>query len=1500
MKKTKEKNGLLICMLVLILITAISCGYICLDNNAQFANASTDLDSTIDVKTDLENFSDIKYIPNSNYFIANPYHHSNKDGESANGICTTVALELLLGYHNYYTDRRLIPKEADGKQFLDESYGDLIKHPYINSEPCTDNDGLGSKELGLCDSVFDEIVNLSAFSEIGLDQMLNNATTGANKFLKKYAKTNNDISLKFGLINKNTVLAEIDAGRPVVLGMAGKSSNGEYDFHVVTIYGYATYKGEFGYIGHWGWGYGSVQMWGPERWFAFQVTMNVDHNHNYVECKEDINNTHRKFECTDCGCTTIDELYKVNADGTEIVGLNYEPLANVTVPNSITKIGNGVFENSNVETIDFNNTVSEIGDNAFKNCSNLKKIVLTNNLKYIGKDAFYKCGALTNISFSYKLRQVCEGAFAGCNNLNISVESYNAYYSADSNVLYNKDKTKIIASGKVSDTITIPNTVTEIAPSAFEGNNNLKKVYFGKNNPLIGENSFADCSNLNEVYFYDYNVSSIPSSSFANDVFTAYVPYISLGSYSEVLGSNSKTTSVLTTLFYVSDAQVIAQQDVYYGSVLNSLYLPNKDGYSFAGWYRNPDLQGDAVCDGALWEETTDTSLYADWQIVEYNVFFNLNGGTLTCDNPMSYTVEDNIIFEIPTKTGYTFAGWTIDGQAVDGIGKGTYGDIEADANWTANTYTVTFDVNGGASQLQPISVVFEQEYRIDTIPTKEGHIFDGWFDQKDVGVCYATADGVSTRLWDKAENTTLYAHWSLKSYQIQINSDGTIVWIGENGLSLQPCEITYGTIINCINLVPEFKKMSASYREGRIFDHFEYENDTVNWTSIPDLGDNGAVISIIPAWVLEEHTIHFITKCNITVPAIQAEYGTPIDLSTVNREGYNFVGWFTQEQNGERVTWKTMPDLTVSVQNNGSCEVYARYELINYTISYNLDGGTNSASNPTVYNVESNIKLYNPTKIGHTFNGWYLNSAKTMLVDTNNFGFGNKTLYAKWNPNKYSVTLDKQGGAGGNSNVLAVYGQKLESKTAPTRIGYTFKGYFSQPNGQGKQYYDSDMQGEIWDELKNITLYACWEANIYKITLHNINQYNPNDIGYIYATYGSVVPELEGFAPEKEGYAFEGFYSNPNGKGIKYYKMEFANSPREAAALGYDEYWREKPVPCQEAIWSNAFDGDLYAHFVLLEMDYVYVRMDNENKVGLGVSQPIHLRHGETVKVTAETVERYVFEYFTIGTRKITTSIIDFNVKLQRGEGSKEVYSAYSLTAWYKKDSCIASGTLITLADGRQVPVESLKGNEMLLVWNMLTGKFDASRILFIDKDPAQIYKVINLGFSDGTTVKVISEHGFWDYDLNKYVYLREDASKYIGHRFNKQIIEADGSYGNAKVQLVSVKVCEEYTTAYSPVTYAHLCYYVNGMLSMPGGITGLFNIFEVNPETMTIDVGAMARDIEQYGLFTYEEFAELLPISEDAFNAFNGQYLKIAIGKGLTDMDTLQKLAEHYAEFL
>ena len=296
----------------------------------------------------------------------------------------------------------------------------------------------------------------------------------------------------------------------------------------------------------------------------------------------------------------------------------------------------------------------------------------------------------------------------------------------------------------------------------------------------------------------------------------------------------------------------------------------------------------------------------------------------------------------------------------------------------------------------------------------------------------------------------------------------------------------------------------------------------------------------------------------------------------------------------------------------------------------------------------------------------------------------------------------------------------------------------------------------------------------------------------------------------------------------------------------------------------------------------------------------------GPTRTVTAADKEGYEFiewrryynnssGYKVLGTSKTITLYPNELIPSGNFANVNEIFiiATFEQLPEEEDDSCLAPGTLITLADGTHKAVEDLTGDEMLLVWDMETGTFGSAPIVFVDSELTGHYEVITLTFSDDTTVEVISEHGFWDADLNEYVYLDENAEDYIGHSFLKQS-------GNimTEVTLTDVDISAEITEAYSPVTYGHLCYYVNGMLSMPGGIDGLFNIFDVDPDTLTIDEESYAADIAEYGLYTYEEFSEIFPVGEEVFEAFNGRYLKVAVGKGLITPDRIGELIERYSE--
>lgn len=224
------------------------------------------------------------------------------------------------------------------------------------------------------------------------------------------------------------------------------------------------------------------------------------------------------------------------------------------------------------------------------------------------------------------------------------------------------------------------------------------------------------------------------------------------------------------------------------------------------------------------------------------------------------------------------------------------------------------------------------------------------------------------------------------------------------------------------------------------------------------------------------------------------------------------------------------------------------------------------------------------------------------------------------------------------------------------------------------------------------------------------------------------------------------------------------------------------------------------------------------------------------------------------------------------------------------KEQSCLLPDTLVTMADGTQKAVKDIEQGDLVLVFNHETGKLDVAPITFNDHDEESLFTVLYLNFSNGKSVGVISEHGFFDLDTMRYEYIREDNyQEFIGHRFYTE--EGD------EVILTSVDVRVELTECYSPTSFYHFDYFVEGMLSMPGGITGLFNIFEFG-EDLKYDEEAYNRDIETYGLFTYEDLAPL-GVTEIMFEAYAGKYLKVALGKGILTEEYLEYLIARYGGF-
>lgn len=130
---------------------------------------------------------------------------------------------------------------------------------------------------------------------------------------------------------------------------------------------------------------------------------------------------------------------------------------------------------------------------------------------------------------------------------------------------------------------------------------------------------------------------------------------------------------------------------------------------------------------------TGDRTFYAKWTEVKYKITYNLDGGTNNIQNPASYTITSEVVFQNPAKKGYIFKGWFKDSQfaeIVTGINH-ELGDKTVYAKWEAQQYVITYELNGGDnSPKNPAGYTCKDTFILQPA-TMARHTFDGWYQDR-------------------------------------------------------------------------------------------------------------------------------------------------------------------------------------------------------------------------------------------------------------------------------------------------------------------------------------------------------------------------------------------------------------------------------------------------------------------------------------------------------------------------------------------------------------------------------------------------------------------------------------------------------------------------------------------------------------------------------------------------------------------------------------------------
>ena len=384
-------------------------------------------------------------------------------------------------------------------------------------------------------------------------------------------------------------------------------------------------------------------------------------------------------------------------------------------------------------------------------------------------------------------------------------------------------------------------------------------------------------------------------------------------------------------------------------------------GYTFEGWNTKPDGSGTNYSNNQLVTNLTSVdkatvTLYAKWKPVSYSISYNLNGGTAS--NVTSYNVETaTFTLKNPTKAGYTFTGWTGSNgnvpQTSVSIAKGSTGNKSYTANWKVNNYTVSFNPNGGTVAINtPI-----------TLSEFIGVSASG-------GTLTATSTGASNTDPVTATLNSLFENGV--KYELTLSPGARVNFTRQGSPTINGITVDGTWSGNKFTFTYNSAKYGSSSSIKLLGNSFK-----ISW----DYLDYGST-------VLEVSLLKYGSSYSKSY-TYGAKLGT---LPSASRNGYTFNGWFTSPSGGSKIT------TTTTVPSN-NVTYYAQWTPINYSISYNLNGGSVSG-NPTSYNIESSaITLKNPTRSGYIFTGWtgsngsYPQTSVTIASGST----GNKSYTANW-----------------------------------------------------------------------------------------------------------------------------------------------------------------------------------------------------------------------------------------------------------------------------------------------------------------------------------------------------------------------------------------------------------------------------------------------------------------------------------------------------------------------
>lgn len=458
--------------------------------------------------------------------------------------------------------------------------------------------------------------------------------------------------------------------------------------------------------------------------------------------------------------------------------------------------------------------------------------------------------------------------------------------------------------------------------------------------------------------------------------------------------------------------------------VLASSLNPSSRGYTFAGWW-NPKT-GAWYSDNAQVRTAANHDIYAQWTTNSYNVTLDRQSGSGGSSSVTAKYGQPMPSITKPTRTGHTFGGYYT-GQ--NGSGTQYYTDAGASARWcdidtansrlyakwTANTYTVTFNVNASGGSVSPAtkSVTYGSTYGDLPTPTFADHVFAGWFTAASGGERVTSATSVSI-----TSTQTLYAHWTQASYEVRFKAfDKNGTEIGGNSQTIGMGVSDYLQYFSALNIMSPNGYSFAEWNTAQDGSAVPYEDHAYvyNLTNVPN-----AIVTLYAQWEPNPYEIAFQPNGadGGTMANLSCTYDVPTDLPACGftRTGYAFEQWSSDTNYNNHTKYYPAGAVVTNLAMGGVVDLYANWTGNVYTVTFDANA-TNYLSGSMdpitcVYDVPTNLPPCGFTRDGWGFKGWTNSLAEGVLFAdkarvTNLTTTAEVTMLACWTGVTYQVTLD-------------------------------------------------------------------------------------------------------------------------------------------------------------------------------------------------------------------------------------------------------------------------------------------------------------------------------------------------------------------------------------------------------------------------------------------------------------------------------------------------------------